>query len=159
MSYVYIVSRQLNVAAHILGMLAFLEREQRPITSDELATSIGTHPVVVRRVLAQLQAAGLVESRRGVGGGTVLARDPRLISLRDAYQAVHDDGFSVLERHGRHVNHACNVGPVIAEYLDGVYREAEEELLGRLGRVSIDEMSRQIVDRLRRRAPLRSSTP
>jgi Rrf2 family protein len=152
------MSRQLNVAAHILGMLAFLERERRPVTSDELAKSIGTHAVVVRRVLAQLQAAGLVESRRGAGGGTVLARDPRTISLRDAYEAVHAEDAGVLERHGEHVNRACNVGPVIAEYLDGVYRDAEEELLARLGQVSIDEMSRQIVDRLRRRASLKAST-
>lgn len=139
-------------------MLAFLEREQRPITSDELARSVGTHAVVVRRVLSQLQAAGLVESRRGAGGGTVLARDPRQISLRDAYEAVHAEDFTVLERHGEHVNQACNVGPVIADYLDRVYRDAEEELLARLGRVSIDEMSRQIVDRLQRRAALKTPT-
>jgi Rrf2 family protein len=150
------MSRLLNVAAHILGMLAVLEREGRLVTSAELAQSIGTHEVVVRRVLSKLKSAGLVESRRGVGGGTVLARDPGRMTLRDAYQAVSGVDARVLERHSDHVNHSCVVGPILAEYLDDVYRDAEEEMLQRLGRVTIEEMSKQVVDRVQRRAALSS---
>jgi Rrf2 family protein len=158
LSYSLNMSRQLNIAAHVLGMLAFLEREKRPITSEELGRSIGTHPVVVRRVLSRLRAAGLIESRGGAKGGTVLARDPRKISLRDAFEALNSDDFPILERHGEHVNRACNVGPVIADYLDRVFSDAEEELLACLDRVSIDEMSREIVDRVQRRATLKAPT-
>ena len=147
------MSRQLNVAAHILGLIAFIERDQRrPVTSDELAESIGTNPVVVRRVLSQLKAAGLVDSRRGVGGGTVLARDPRQMTLRDAYEAVNEARGPLLERHNASPSDACRVAPVIAEYLDEIYGDAEEALLKRLSEVSVETMSRQIVDRLRRRS-------
>ena len=44
------------------------------ISSERLADRIGAHPVVLRRVLAQLRSAGLVEGRSGPGGGWAIAR-------------------------------------------------------------------------------------
>lgn len=38
-------------------------------TSDFMAGSIGTNPVIVRKILQQLKAAGLVEVSRGTGKG------------------------------------------------------------------------------------------
>lgn len=90
------MNSRLAIATHIWGIVAHRERDARgPVTSDELAESIGTNAVVVRRVLARLKDAGLVESRRGVGGGTVLARDPQLINLRQAYESVYETGAEV----------------------------------------------------------------
>lgn len=151
------MNSRLTVAAHVLALLAHRERQGGPAaTSDELAKSVGTSPVVVRRVLAQLQAAGLVASRRGAGGGTVLARDPRRITLRQAYEAVEEADAGILGRHAAGVGESCNVAPVIAEYLDELYAEAEEALLAKLGEVTVDAMTADILDRLRRRGELRS---
>lgn len=153
------MNSRLTVAAHIVGMIAFLEREQqRTATSDELADSIGTNPVVVRRMLAQLKRAGLVHSRRGVGGGSLLSRDPRSISLRQVYEAVEAAPHELLGRYAGEVGANCRVAPVIAEYLDDLFEEAEEALLAHLAAVSVDEMSHAIVDRLRRRARLQPAT-
>jgi DNA-binding IscR family transcriptional regulator len=139
-------------------MLAYYERSGKPpATSVELAESIGTNPVVVRRVLAELGAAGLVESRRGRGGGSVLARDARRITLRDAYEAVTSAGENLLGRHAGELGPSCQVAPVIAEYLDELFREAEEALVRRLSEVTVDEMSRAIVDRLQSRPARRAA--
>lgn len=150
------MNSRLTVASHILGMLAFFEREQRPpATSEELAESLGTNAVVVRRVLSDLKVAGLVDSKRGPGGGSVLARDPRQITLRQAYDAICTDGEQLLGRYPGEVGPTCQVAPVIAEYLDELFHEAEEALVRRLGEVTVDQMSREIVNRLRRRVTRR----
>jgi DNA-binding IscR family transcriptional regulator len=63
------------VATHVLTSLA-LAAEDDPgarLTSDELAASINTSPVVVRRIIGRLQAAGLVVAQTGRGGGAALA--------------------------------------------------------------------------------------
>ncbi|MFK8025543.1 MAG: Rrf2 family transcriptional regulator, partial [Ilumatobacter sp.] len=91
-----VVNSQLPIALHILGFLT--SRNGEPLTSEVMASTYGTSPVVLRRVLAKLQRAGLVETRRGASGGSLLARDPRTITLRDAYEAVSIDP-QILPRH------------------------------------------------------------
>ncbi|WP_414490804.1 Rrf2 family transcriptional regulator [Stenotrophomonas maltophilia] len=56
------LSDALHVMAHLVGHAA-------PRTSEQLASCLPTHPVVIRRLLAQLHKAGLVRSTRGHGGG------------------------------------------------------------------------------------------
>jgi len=62
------LSDALHVMAHLVG-------QPGPRTSEQLATCLPTHPVVIRRLLAQMHKAGLVRSTRGHGGGSQLARD------------------------------------------------------------------------------------
>lgn len=146
------MNSRLTVAAHVLGLIAFLEREEgRGATSDELAESVGTNAVVIRRVLGQLKHAGIVDSRRGAGGGSVLARAPESITLRTVYEAVQEDGAELLGRHANGVGADCPVAPVIAEYLDELYLDAEEALKRTLARVTIDTMSRDVMARARAR--------
>jgi DNA-binding IscR family transcriptional regulator len=58
------------------------------ISSDHIGQQLGLNPVVVRRLLAPLRAAGLLETRRGAGGGWALARDPAALHLGDVYRAL-----------------------------------------------------------------------
>jgi Rrf2 family protein len=57
-------------------------------TSTDIAEKLDTNPVVVRRVLASLQQAKLIESQKGPTGGSRLVRSPKAISLADIYKAV-----------------------------------------------------------------------
>ena len=75
------------LALHILGFLT--ASEGTPITSEILAQTYGTSPVVVRRVLIKLKESSLFASQRGTGGGSVLGKNPAQISLRDVFEAVH----------------------------------------------------------------------
>lgn len=154
------MNSRLTVAAHVLGIIAYVERNQhRATTSDELASSVGTNPVVVRRVLSQLKQAGLVDSRRGVGGGSILARDPREITMRMVYEAVEERDCELIGRHAGCVGEDCQVAPVIAEYLDELYADAEEALLRTLSAVTVDAMSRAVMDRVQRRGALHRPAP
>jgi Rrf2 family protein len=127
------------IALHILGFLA--SRKGEPLTSDVLARTYGTSPVVLRRVLARLQRAGLVETQRGVGGGSLLARDPATITLRDAYAAVADE-TGILTRHPQ----GCTgqIAPVLASYVNDLLGDAEEAMLARLADVTVASMDIQI---------------
>ncbi len=141
------VNSQLTIATHILAVLAH-HKEDGAVTSDVLAEGFGTNPVVIRRVLSQLKKAGLIESRPGAGGGSVLSKPPAEITLRDAYAAISDDAGTVLGRHPGHCGEGVSITPVIAEYLNELFVDAEQALLNSLGSVSVLELTQEIGKRL-----------
>lgn len=141
------VNSQLTLAAHILAVLAH-HKEDGAVTSDVLAEGFGTNPVVIRRVLSQLKKAGLIASRPGAGGGSVLAKSPEMITLRDAYAAIADRTGSVLGRHPGHCAEGVSITPIIADYLNELFQDAEQELLKSLGSISVLELTKEIGKRL-----------
>lgn len=136
-----------SIALHILGFLA--SRGDSPLTSEVLAKTYGTSPVVLRRVPARLQRAGLVETQRGVGGGSVLARDPASINLREAYDAVSDDA-PILQRNPGHCSE--RVGQALSGFVDELFGEAERALLEQLERVTVTQMDNDVRARIARLA-------
>lgn len=60
----------------------------RWISSDEISESTGVHRPYLVRILAALTAKGVVKSKKGIGGGYVLARKPQLISLCEVVRAI-----------------------------------------------------------------------
>ena len=116
------------VAVHTCALLAI--EHERPITSDWIAGSVNTNPVVIRRILSALAKAGLVESVRGTKGGSLLARAAQTITLRDIARAVDEDEAPAL--HNQPPNPACPVGRNIQSALVKVIDRAEaarEEVL------------------------------
>jgi DNA-binding IscR family transcriptional regulator len=65
---------QFSMAVHVLMMLARSREEN--LKSDQLAASVNTNPVVIRRLLGQLAHANMVVSQTGANGGTRLTRCP-----------------------------------------------------------------------------------
>jgi DNA-binding IscR family transcriptional regulator len=139
-------------------MLAWAESrgEEASMTSEELADSIRTNPVVVRRLLGALRRAGLVETRRGVGGGVVLARSADRITLKDAYDAIAE-GEELFGRHPQGPNPQCSFGPLIAGFLEHVFGTAESALKASLGGLTVAEMTRVISLEMRRCAASRKT--
>lgn len=80
------VNTQFSIAVHLLAGLAC--REGQDTTSGHLAQSVNTSPSFVRRTLAKLSKADLVETTTGKSGACRLARKPGQISLLDVYRAV-----------------------------------------------------------------------
>ncbi|MEO1267470.1 MAG: Rrf2 family transcriptional regulator [Myxococcota bacterium] len=134
---------QFPIALHILGFLT--SQGGRPLTSKQMAVTYGTSPVVLRRVLAKLRQAGLVETRRGVGGGSVLARDPTEINLRQVYEAVSET-TEILRRYSDDCTGIA--APVMAGYVNELYTEAEQALLEKLESVTVADMDKEIRARI-----------
>ena len=108
-------SARLTMATHILLAVDYFSGDVRT-TSEFLAGSVGTNPVIVRRILGQLRSAGLVTVEPGVGG-TTLSRDPSEISMLDIYNAVEKKEETIFHFH-ENPNEACPVGGRIHEVLD-----------------------------------------
>ena len=68
-------------------MLAHLG-QQAPIDNRTLATKSQVPVSYLPKILQSLARAGLVKSRRGVGGGAALCRSPEDITILDVVQAV-----------------------------------------------------------------------
>ncbi len=133
------------VSVHILTLLA---DSGGPLTSEVIASSVDTHPVVIRRVMGHLRRHGLVTSRPGVKGGWQLRRTPGRISLREVYQTVNH--AHVLALH-RHPDPHCRVGGRIQASLGDVFENAQQALEGSLARVTIADMLHDVRARHGRR--------
>jgi DNA-binding IscR family transcriptional regulator len=142
-----------TVAAHVLALMAVSEKQKRsPMTSCAMAQSVGTHAVVVRRVLLMLKQRGLIATKRGSSGGTVLARDPSDIHLRHVYEAVmgNDDDAILGVRTTDEGPSDCPLGPVVKRYLTDLERDAHVALLRSLEAVTVAQMARTVSGRVRR---------
>lgn len=110
------ISSRFTIAIHVLTAIDIFKDEYK-ITSEFLASSVQTNPVVIRRLIQQLKAADLIEVARG-SGGAVLKRRPSEISLLDIYHAVESvEGGEIFHFH-EDPNRGCPVGGNIHAVLD-----------------------------------------
>lgn len=129
-------STRLPVATHILLCIVLLGEEHKT-TSTFLAGSVGVNPVVVRNVLGQLKAAGLVAVEPGVGGAR-LTKDPAEITLLDILNAVEDD-VSVFCMH-EHPSPECPIGRNVHAVLGTELDAAEQAMLDRLASTTLADL-------------------
>ncbi|HEX4409221.1 MAG TPA: Rrf2 family transcriptional regulator [Xanthobacteraceae bacterium] len=108
-------------AVHILCVIAW--RGDKGANAELLAKSLNTNPVVVRRILKDLEAKGLVAIRPGRYGGVELLRSPAEITLEDVYKAVEPDAslFALRERG----NARCVVNNTMVRALPPLFEAAD----------------------------------
>lgn len=126
-------SSRFTVAIHILTLLAYAGPE--PCTSDYIAGSVNTNPVVVRRLLARLREAGLVASQGGPGGGWQLLQEAAAITLGAVFRAVEQGELFPL--HATGPNPRCPVGRNIQQALEATFQDARTALERDLERTTI----------------------
>jgi Rrf2 family iron-sulfur cluster assembly transcriptional regulator len=101
------VSTRGDYACRALLSLSLREDGPRPTSVRDIAERTGLPQPYLEQILLALKGAGLVRSKRGVGGGYVLARAPELITLADIVSAV--DGPIVVGDFGEpHQDGACD---------------------------------------------------
>ena len=130
--------------AHAMTMVALADGSDHAVTAPEMAFSIGTNPVVVRRLVAQLRDAGLVEVARGAGGGVRLARPAEAITLADVAAAT-DTAAPRLARYAPgSPSPECRVAPHIAEEVTSRCADAEAALLDQLATVTLASLAHNV---------------
>ena len=90
------ISTRFTVALHIFACVEAFSGKYK-VTSDFLAASINTNPVIVRKILGQLSRSGLISVARGTGG-IELVRPPEEITFYDVYRAVESVEHNTLFR-------------------------------------------------------------
>lgn len=121
---------QFSMAVHILTAMAY-SGKGKAFTSSTLAKTVNTNPVVIRRLLAALAGAGILNTTRGKSGGVELAKIPSEITLYDIYQAVHG-GETLVAMHGneevKHCPVSCRVRDLLGATLVKAQKAFEREL-------------------------------
>ena len=130
------VATRFSVALHILTLIARDTADEA--TSARMALSIGTNPVVVRRIAGHLARAGLIVVQRGPGGAS-LARPAEQITLRDVWRAIHPERDRLIKVHPR-TNRQDPVGKRMPELLRARFDAAEAAMLDDLQRSTVADL-------------------
>lgn len=134
------VSTRFSDAIHILAYLNIYQDTK--LSSENIAASVMTSPVVVRRIMGALQKAGLIQTTHG-SPNPHLAKQPSAISLLDIYYAVEGDRqlFSVDPT----TNPECIVGGNIQKVVEQTYQEVQNAAFGRLSRITLEDIINDIL--------------
>ena len=133
-------SVQFTVAAHIMAALGYRHGEE--ISSATLAESVNADPTFVRKSLSKLSKAGLVVTKRGKSGASVLARPLRQITLLDIYRAsAAPPAFRI---HSYPVDKRCPVSCNHKECMSWVLSQAQGSFEGSLAKITLADLVGQI---------------
>ncbi len=137
------ISTKFTIAVHLLTAARYFENE-RKITSQFLASSIGSNPVIIRNIMLQLQEAGIIDVKRGPGGIT-LRRPLSEITYLDVYKAVETGSREDLFRFHENPNSKCPVGRQIHQALDSSLETIQADFEKDLASHTVQE----VYDRIR----------
>ena len=115
---------------------------EEPLKSEQVAESVNTNPVVIRRMLVELAEAGLVVSQTGSLGGSRLATDPKKTTLLDIYRALECRG--VFSLHRTPPSRDCPVGVNIETVLGDVLLEVDTAVEQVLQKITINDVVQRL---------------
>jgi DNA-binding IscR family transcriptional regulator len=131
---------RLTLAVHALTLLAWHEQDEDGLTSQRIAHSVNTNPVILRELLGMMEKQHLVSVQRGCNAGWKLARAPERIRLLDVYYAVKPHTLFAL--HHTPPNPKCVIGHGIGSTLQGIYDGVQHTLEQELARTTIADVLR-----------------
>ena len=127
------LSRKAALAVAAVIDVALNSRTQ-PVSAKALAARHGLPPRHLEPVLQALVRDGILKGTRGPRGGYALAREGGRITAEDILRAAGtvDDGEPDQSR-----------SPLLDDVVMPVIAQAERAFLATLGKISVDEMTRQ----------------
>lgn len=134
------VSTRFSDSIHILAFIDIYQKEK--LSSELIASSIETSPVVVRRLMGTLREAGLIDTKKGTAEPK-LSKNPREITLLDVYLAV--EGDKQLFTLDTNTNPDCIVGGNIQKVLGAYYEDAKMAALRKFNNVSLQDIIETIL--------------
>ena len=134
-------SSRFAVAIHAMSILA-RSRIDTPVCSSYIAKSVHTNPVVIRRLMSELEDAQLVSATAGRSGGFALARAADKITLADIYCAVEDD--TVFRMHKVPKDHECPIASQLQSIIGPPLKAAEHALTTSLRATTLQNVAMAI---------------
>ena len=127
---------QFSIAVHVMAGLA--HRSGQHTTSAQIASSVNASPSFVRRILARLSKAGLVQTCKGQTGSCWLDRKPEQITLLDIYTAV--GAPRVFAIHDYPAEARCVVSCNIKTALERVQTQTQHAMEARLKKITLADV-------------------
>lgn len=134
------INTRFPVSVHMMVLISFIQEMGKTATSEILAKSVGTNPVVIRQMMSMLRRAGLIETRSGVSGIS-LSKDGGEITLLDIYKAVQQDAEVPLFDFHTNPNPNCFVGGNIKEAMEKPLAEAQRAMEQSLAGYSLNDIA------------------
>jgi len=134
------VNSRLASAIHIMSFIAHSGDDGN--TSEAIAKSLKTNPVVVRKILKLLEREGLVALRQGRQGGVGLRRAASRITLGQIYKAVESES-GVFAMRGQ-VHEGCVVACAMKRRLGPIFDAANDAVEQALSKTSLAELVRGV---------------
>lgn len=132
------ISSRFTLAVHIFACIDVFKDDYK-VTSDFLAGSTNVNPVIVRKILGQLKAAGLVEVARGSGGASI-PKPLNEISFLDIYNAVECIENGELFHFHENPNTDCPVGRNIHAVLDDKLMRVQKAMETELSSITLEDI-------------------
>ena len=111
-----------SVAIHILILIS---ESPTPLNSDQMAGSVGTNASYIRKILALLKKAKVIDGHRGISGYS-MAVTPERLTLLQIYQAVTEAPKTHLFDIHQNPSDQCIVGRHIRPVLTDMFTDMEE---------------------------------
>ena len=136
-------SSRYSIAVHILSLIAL---SPSSCTSEFIAGSVNTNPVIIRRIIGMLKKAGLVHVRAGAGG-TYLQKGLDEITLLDVYRAVEvADNGDIFNFHDE-TNPKCPVGANIESVFRAKMLQAQSAMEQELAQVTLKQLVSELKEK------------
>ena len=130
------IDRRLSRLAH--GLI-HMSQHEGTATSQSIAKTFCTNPVVVRRMMAGLRKDGIVDSQKGHGGGWLLTKKLEDISLLDIHQALGNTNLVSINLTNEQPE--CLVAQAVNEALERSIIEAKTLLYKRFSEISLADIA------------------
>jgi DNA-binding IscR family transcriptional regulator len=136
---------RLTVATHALAWMASNEHlGATSSTSEQIARSVKTNPVVIRRLMSEMVKAGIVVTDGGRGSGWRLARPMGEINLREIDAALGSE--SVFAMHRNEPSEVCPIAQGIRGALAPVYARVDDAIAAELEQTTLEAVLHDTVD-------------
>ncbi|MCD7756407.1 MAG: Rrf2 family transcriptional regulator [Firmicutes bacterium] len=132
------ISSRFTIAIHVFACIDVFKDDHK-LTSDFLASSVNVNPVVIRRILQQLKAAGLIMVARGSGGASI-AKPLDEITFLDVYKAVECVEDGELFHFHENPNPDCPVGKNIHQVLDEKLMRIQNAMESEMQKITIADV-------------------
>ncbi|GGF99038.1 Rrf2 family transcriptional regulator [Paenibacillus abyssi] len=136
-------SSRFSIAVHILSVVSW---NSSLSTSEFIAGSVNTNPVIIRRIISSLKKAGLVSVKAGTGG-TYLNKELDEITLLDVYRAVEVAQQGELFNFHEHPNPACPIGANIESVLRKNMLKAQTAMEQELAQVTLKQLVSELSEK------------
>jgi transcriptional regulator, Rrf2 family len=142
------ISSRFTIALHIFTCVDTFKDDYK-ITSEFLAGSINTNPVIIRKILTQLKNAGLITVARGTGG-ILPTRLLKEISFYDVYQAIEPVENGDLFNFHSSPNPQCPVGKNIHALLDDKLKAIQLAMENEMKKYTLDDLRIEMQELLKK---------
>ena len=131
------ISSRFTMAIHMFACIETFKNKK--MTSEFLASSIGTNPVIVRKLLIQLKKTGLLKVLRGTGG-VIISRPLDKITLLDIYKSVECNKGDELFHFHENPSNNCPVGRNIHSSLDDKLNQVQKAMEDELDKITLNDV-------------------